>query len=82
MLQCLNAQVFSYEKGEAAVLEVDPAGYVYIVLSGQVHIIKENYHGSRSIMTKIMCGEILGEVFACAEEKNFMSAFSPPKAPE
>lgn len=66
MLQCLNAKSSSFKKGEAIMLEGDPASCMGIVISGQADIIKEDYYGNRSIMAKVDAGELFGEVFACA----------------
>ena len=50
-LRCLNARVFSFEKGEAVMNESEPAKYVGIVLTGSFQIVP---------------GELFGESFACA----------------
>jgi len=67
MLSCLGAKTVSYKKGAAILLEGDPADSVGIVISGTVHIIKEDFYGNRSIMAKAETGELFGEVFACAD---------------
>lgn len=66
MLLCLGAKTELYEKGSAIILEGEPAEHICIVISGTVHIIKEDYYGNRSIMAKVEAGELFGEVFACA----------------
>ena len=37
-----------------------------IVLSGKVHIVREDYYGNRNIVAIVSTGEMFGEVFACA----------------
>ena len=37
-----------------------------IVLSGKVHIVREDYYGNRNIVAIVSPGEMFGEVFACA----------------
>ena len=66
MLSCLKAKIIRYKKGSAVFLEGDPAGNVGIVLSGKVHIVREDYYGNRNIVAIVSTGEMFGEVFACA----------------
>lgn len=70
MLKCLNAKILSYKKGSALLLAGDEINWIGIVLSGVVHIIKEDYYGNRNIMAKSGAGQLFGEVFACAGTKS------------
>lgn len=67
MLSCLKAVTNKYKKGSAVFLEGDPVGRVGILLSGKVHIVREDYYGNRNIVAEITAGEMFGEVFACAD---------------
>lgn len=70
MLKCLNAKILSYKKGSALLLAGDEINWIGIVLSGVVHIIKEDYYGNRNIMAKAGAGQLFGEVFACSGTKS------------
>lgn len=67
MLTCLQARRSSYFKGEYILSAGDPARDVGLVLQGNIHIIKEDFWGNRSIIANIEPGELFGEAFACAE---------------
>lgn len=66
MLDCLDAKIIRYEKGETIIAEGEPAKYIGIVLSGTVQIIRNDYFGNRSIVARIEPAELFGESFACA----------------
>lgn len=67
MLGCLNASVRTCRKGEAILQEGDPATHLGILLSGQAQILREDYHGDRSIVTVVTPGQLFAETFACAQ---------------
>ena len=66
MLTCLRASRSSYFKGEYILSAGSPARDVGLVLQGDIHIIKEDFWGNRSIIANIGPGELFGEAFACA----------------
>lgn len=66
MLECLGASVKAYGKGAYIWMAESKAAQVGIVLSGSVNIIKEDYWGNRTILTKAEKGEMFGEAFSCA----------------
>lgn len=66
LLGCLGARVSSAEKNELIFREGDPARFVGIVLTGQVQVIREDYYGNRTILSRIGPGQLFGESFACA----------------
>lgn len=66
MLSCLGARVNHFKKNQILFSEGDDAKFVGIVLSGSVQIIKEDYHGYRSIVSRSEVGELFCESFACA----------------
>ena len=67
MLTCLNAKVLHFNKGETIIEEGSSARDVGIVLSGSVQIIKIDFYGNRSIISKIESAQLFGESFACAD---------------
>lgn len=69
MLSCLGARVTRYKKNQILFSEGDDARFIGIVLSGSVQIVKEDYHGHRSIVSRAEAGELFCESFACAGVK-------------
>lgn len=66
VLECLNARVSSFDKGEAILSEGDPANDIGVVLTGRLQIVRTDFFGNRSILTSLGPGELFGESFACA----------------
>lgn len=66
VLSCLRAQRRTYAKGEILLLAGDRVPELGIVLSGEVHVEREDVNGVRTIITKIDKGELFAEAFACA----------------
>jgi CRP-like cAMP-binding protein len=66
MLHCLGGKTAEFGKGTPVFLEGDPAGLVGVVLSGEVHIVREDYYGNRSVITVVQPGSMFAEAFACA----------------
>lgn len=66
ILNCLNADVKAYSKGEAIFSEGDRAGLVGVVLSGTVQIVKNDYYGNRNLLALAEKGELFAEAYACA----------------
>ena len=66
MLPCLGAQQRRASRGQLLFHAGQPARWVGLVLEGAVHIVQEDYYGSRSIVATIQPPELFGEAFACA----------------
>ena len=66
MLRCLDAAPRSYGRGETILAEGDPASRVGVVLRGTVQVVRVDYAGNRSIMSRLGAGELFAEAFACA----------------
>jgi len=69
MLSCLGAVVRSYEAKESIFSEGDKADKVGIVLFGSVQVVRMDYDGNRSILTKVQSGGIFAESFSFADVK-------------
>jgi len=54
----------TYSKGEFLITAGEPVRSLGIVLEGTVHIINEDFWGTRSIITDVKKGEIFAEVYA------------------
>ena len=66
LLACLNAKIVPVEKDKPIFLEGDSVSHVGIVLSGAVQVVRDDYYGTRNILTIAEAGDLFGEVFACA----------------
>ena len=64
MLGCLHSYTKNYKKGEVIIMEKDSIRYMGIVLSGTVHMMKEDIWGRQTLMTYMSENEIFGESFA------------------
>ncbi|MGN0506879.1 MAG: Crp/Fnr family transcriptional regulator [Lachnospiraceae bacterium] len=71
LLLCLDAKTVTASKDETVFIEGEPADRIGIVLSGSVHVIKEDYYGNRSLVGMAGPSEVFAEVFSCAEAKVF-----------
>ncbi len=69
MLKCLGGEKREYKKGEIIFTEGSTAGFVGIVLKGNVQITRTDYYGNRSIVAEIGAPQLFGETFACADVK-------------
>ncbi|MEG0392566.1 MAG: Crp/Fnr family transcriptional regulator [Anaerovoracaceae bacterium] len=67
MLGCLSYTFHSYKKGETILHQGDNLDAIGMVLSGRVHILKEDFWGNRAILTEVSVGEIFGETYACIQ---------------
>lgn len=55
----------TYGKGNFIFYAGDTVVYIYILLTGMVHIIQEDYWGNRNILRQVRPGGMFGEAFAC-----------------
>lgn len=70
MLECFKVKIDKYDKKYTIIAEGKPAKYIGVVLSGTVHIVRNDYYGNRSIVSIAQRSEIFCEAFACSEEQN------------
>ncbi|MBR1456363.1 MAG: Crp/Fnr family transcriptional regulator [Oscillospiraceae bacterium] len=70
MLTCLHAFERRYSRGEYVLLDQDAVENVGLLLSGMVHMLKEDSHGHKIMLAYLEPGDILGETFALKPEKN------------
>ena len=69
MLGCLSAQHKKYKKGQFIFRTGETISAVGMVLSGSVHIIKEDFWGNRTIIAEVSPGSLFGETFACLKSE-------------
>lgn len=65
MLGCLSARKLSFRRGESLFMEGDRAGFVGLVLEGEVQILRDDFYGKTSLMDVAGVGQLFAEVFAC-----------------
>jgi CRP-like cAMP-binding protein len=66
MLGCLDAQIADYKKGEAILTAGDKPEHVGVVLAGQLHIVRDDYDGNRTLVAALATGDIFAEALCCA----------------
>lgn len=67
LLKCLGAEIKTIGKSEIVLLNGDKPESIGIVLSGQLHVVREDTDGNRSIIAAITPGDIFGEALCCAD---------------
>lgn len=80
LLQCLQASVVFYAKGDSVFLQGDAVSTIALVLAGSVLVTKDDVFGNHSIIGNLEAGSILAETFVCAGVKEMpvgVAAFSP-----
>lgn len=66
MLKCLGAYKKSFEKGTYIFMEDDQIQNIGVVLSGTIHMVKEDVWGNKALITSITEGKIFGETYVCS----------------
>ncbi len=69
ILPCLSATVHKAEKNTFIFSAEDRVRSVGLVLSGNVHIVNEDFWGRKDIMSQLGPGELFAESFSCAREE-------------
>ncbi|MDD4842713.1 MAG: Crp/Fnr family transcriptional regulator [Anaerotignum sp.] len=69
MLGCLSAVEKKYDKNEVIFHQGETVDYMGLVLSGCVHIVKDDFWGNRTILSDITPSQMFGESFACADKQ-------------
>lgn len=67
MLSCLGARLLTYKKGEYVLRQGERLSDILVLVEGNLHIQKDDYWGTRSILGQIAVGEIFGEAYASPE---------------
>lgn len=75
MLRCLRGHEKQFKKGEILIMDEDHVQYVGVVLSGCVHMLKEDIWGHQTLFAYINPGQLMGEIFAVQREKNAYVSF-------
>lgn len=75
MLTCLGNFQKKYKKREFILLENNEIQSVGIILSGTVHMIKEDAEGYQTLLVTMKEGELFGESFACGSRLDASVSF-------
>ena len=67
MLSCLDASVREFKKGEYVFRGGEHIGQITVLLSGELHIQRDDYWGNRDIVNRISVGEMFGEAYIAPE---------------
>ncbi len=66
VLTHLQATVKSYHKEAYVKSTGDKLDFIALLLTGEVHVLQDDYYGNRSITASISAGSLFAEAFACA----------------
>jgi CRP-like cAMP-binding protein len=67
LLDCFHARARKFEKDAYIFMEDDEVSAMGIVISGAVHVVRDDFWGNRTIIARITPGEIFAESFACGK---------------
>ena len=69
---CLSAREKRVERDAFVFRSEDKVQRVYLILSGSMHIIDEDFWGNRSIVSTMEKGTLFGEAYVFANKKNHL----------
>ncbi|SFG16217.1 Crp/Fnr family transcriptional regulator [Oribacterium sp. WCC10] len=64
LFMCLRSYRQKYKKGENIIMEQDSVQYIGVVLSGMVHMLKDDIWGNQIMLGYMEPGDLIGESFA------------------
>jgi len=67
MLSCLSARLFNYNKGEYVFRRGEQISDIGILVSGKLHVQKDDFWGNRVIVRQIPVGGMFGEAYVSPE---------------
>lgn len=70
LLSRLQASLKSFPKNSYIKNSGEPTDFIGIVLTGEIHIIQDDYYGNRNIIASVIENELFGEAFACTNMKH------------
>ena len=73
MLSCLQARLRTYKKGEYVLRQGEHIDDIFVLCEGKLHIQRDDYWGSRSIINIVSVGEMFGEAYAAPESGALMN---------
>ena len=73
MLDCLQAQLYTYKKGEYVLRQGEHLDRIMVLVNGKLHIQRDDYWGNRSIINMVSVGEMFGEAYVAPESDALMN---------
>lgn len=73
MLSCLDAKAYSYKKGEYVLKQGEHLNHITVLVSGKLHIQKDDYWGNRSIIGQIFPSDMFGEAYAAPDSSALLN---------
>jgi len=67
MLDCVDAEIKKFRKGSILLLTGDKPRYVGALVSGELHITREDSEGNRSLIAVVAPGQVFAEALCCAD---------------
>ena len=67
MLSCLDARLHTYKKGEYVLRQGEHLNCITVLVDGELHIQRDDYWGNRTIVNRIVVGEMFGEAYIAPE---------------
>ena len=72
LYSCLEARRSIFPKGSFVFHSGDEATFVYIILSGRIQIISEDFWGNQSIIETMMASHFFGEAYVLAGSPQYL----------
>lgn len=73
MLNCLQAKLCSYKKGEYVFSQGDSIHNITILAEGKLLVQRDDFWGNRSIINAIQTGDMFGEAYVAPESGTIMN---------
>lgn len=70
LLTCLSAIEKKYDKNEMILNQGDPIDSMGLVMSGHIHVVKDDFWGNRTILSDVAPSQMFAESFACSENQD------------
>ena len=67
MLDCLQAKLYTYKKGEYVLRQGEQINHIMVLVEGELHVQRDDYWGNRSIINIVDIGEMFGEAYVAPE---------------
>lgn len=71
MMQCSKSVTKEYQAGDYIFREEDIPKFLYVILDGEVSVVKDFVSGRQDILYVAGQGDVFGEDFFCAEQKPY-----------
>jgi CRP-like cAMP-binding protein len=70
LLGCISPKQRTFDKNTFVIMENEECTAIGIVLSGVLHVVRDDYWGNRTIVARVERGELFAEAFVCGNIKN------------